>query len=155
MAQQSRRENLVQDREGPARTVTVPLPLRTPPGVPMVSGFCRWKSLIRVGSRMKRDGTQHLSSGPYPSQSTRYCSPLPLLRTLSSLRESLSPIHDPRGRRGFGGGIKWARGHRSQLRDMEGWVNPLHGPGSFQFNSGRVNDLGDGKRAHKPGRQFL
>lgn len=59
-----------------------PTPPRTPPGVlqhrlPLVRGagrpgWARWKSSVSEGSRISAASTQERSSGPYPSQSTRY-----------------------------------------------------------------------------------
>ncbi len=48
-------------------------------GLPLVLGAGRlgkfeWNSSIRAGSRMSSLGIHDLSSGPYPSQSTRYSS---------------------------------------------------------------------------------
>ena len=56
------------------------------------------------GSRMLPDETQDLSSGPYPSQFTKYCRPLPLRRTANSfLTEYTGP---PSMNWGVGGGLE-------------------------------------------------
>ncbi|RXN23825.1 mucin-2-like protein [Labeo rohita] len=51
--------------------LTVPPPPGATPGARGTEEACRrWKSSIKERSKISRDGTQHLSSGPYPSQST-------------------------------------------------------------------------------------
>lgn len=64
------------DLQGCGSTVhcNVPAPLFS--GRP---GWDLWKSATSEGSRISATGTQHCSLGPYPSQSTKYCS-LPTLR---------------------------------------------------------------------------
>ncbi|MEQ2218444.1 hypothetical protein XENOCAPTIV_003303 [Xenoophorus captivus] len=64
-----------------AQILTSPPPQRPPPGGPAeVEGREETKSEINDGSQMNDRDTQERSSGPYPSQSTRYCHPRPRLR---------------------------------------------------------------------------
>jgi hypothetical protein len=64
-------------------------------------GRRRWKSLMMLGSRMSSTGTQNHSSGPYPSQSTRYCNLPP--RHLAFRRELTAYVGLPSMSRGGGG----------------------------------------------------
>ncbi|KAM7401756.1 hypothetical protein PAMP_017044 [Pampus punctatissimus] len=75
--------NTTQTEPSTPHYVVTESPLRWP--APDGPGWSFSKSVINDLSRMKRDGTHCRSSGPYPSQSTRYCLPLPRLRTASNL----------------------------------------------------------------------
>ncbi len=52
-----------------------------------LSRWSRWKSAVRDGFKMSSALTHDRSSGPYPSQSTRYCSILPRRREVQNLTD--------------------------------------------------------------------
>lgn len=78
-------------------------PLGPAPDSPGSAGCCFWKSLIRVLSMIWPAGTHDRSSGPYPSQFTRYWNPRPRCCAVRSFLTVYT--RPPSTRRGGGGGL--------------------------------------------------
>ena len=98
---------------------------------------------MRRASTMKGAGIQENSSGPYPSQSTRYWTP-------SKHQTSIDELRGTRGRNG--------RSQRTFLDgfdpgDMEGWADP-HGTRKLKAYRLWVYDAGYGKWSYELGGQL-
>lgn len=98
------------------------------------------------------EGTQDISSGPYPSQSTRYWSPLP--RRRERMEVGGTPINKPGRRRRRGSRNQRALWSWLDFRDMECWIDP-HGPGQLEPYCRRVDDPLDFEWANESGCQLL
>ena len=107
------------------------------------------------GARTSRAGTHCLSSGPYPSQSTKYCNPLPRQRDRNRRSDGVErPTVEEAG--GWGRrnqGYQGAIPDRFDPGDMEGGVD-AHRAWELEPDRHRVYDLLDGEGSDKPGGQF-
>lgn len=98
-------------------------------------------------------GSQERSSGPYPSQSTRYWNPVPRRRTSRScLTVKAGALL--MGRWGGGGWILGRIGSAGlDLRDVEHRVD-THGGRKGELNCNWVDYFADGKRSDELGSYF-
>lgn len=90
--------------------------------------------------------SQDLSTGPYPSQFTRYWSPIPCRRERITNRIHRITVGEPWRRQ-----TSWGQGtlmHRLHLGHVEGRVDP-HGPRELEPHCRWTDDPQDEKRTHK------